>query len=91
MEPIIVILTDVKSPYGFYTKFTIKGTGELIAEVDRRDGKYVLFGGPKNRFSEILRRSSKQSAIQLAKDYIRGFIPDAIFKMNVMTERIRFV
>ena len=87
MEKIRIIMTEVKSPYGKYTKFTIKGDGKIIAEVDRRDGKYVIFSAVAN---EIGSRTNKDSAIKFAQDYILGFIPNAEFKWNVITERIKY-
>lgn len=81
-----IIMTEVKdSLYGNYTKFTVKGDGKIIAEVDRKEGKYVVFGNNQ----QIGVRSGKWSAIKFAQDYILGFIPDAEFKWNVMTEKIK--
>lgn len=83
----IVIMTEVKdSLYGRYVKFTIKGNRKVIAEVDRRDGKYYIFGG----CHELATRTNKDSAIKYAQGYITGFIPDAKFKWNVMSERIKY-
>ena len=85
---ITIIMTEVKdSLYGKYVKFTIKGDRKVLAEVDRRDGKYAIFGG----YHEPATRSSKGSAIKYAQGYIRGFIPDAEFKWNVITEKIKHV
>ena len=87
-----IIMTEVTSPYGKYTKFTKKGCGEILAEVDRatkaRHGYsgYILYGNQ----SEIARHSNKDLVIDMAKGYIRGFIPDAVFKWNVMSERISY-
>ena len=30
------------------------------------------------------------SAIKFAQDYIKGFMPEAVFKWNVMVERIKY-
>lgn len=83
--PTRIIMTEVFSPYGKYVKFTKKGEREIIAEIDRKDGKYVIFGSKQ----QLAARSSKDSAIKYAQDYILGFIPDAEFKWNVMCERIK--
>lgn len=85
-----ILMTNVKSPYGKYVDFKIVPGFERVAEVDRRDGKYVVFGG-KGVFTEVARHSKKDMAIEFAKEYIRGFIPDAVFKWNVMQEKIKFV
>lgn len=82
-----IIMTDVTCPYGKYTKFTERGRDrKILAEVDRRDGRYVVFG---NR-SELGSRTNKDAALRFAKDYIKGFLPDAVFKWNVMSERINY-
>ena len=81
-----IIMTEVFSPNGKYTRFTIKGDRKILAEVDRRDGKYLIFAGVSG---EIGSRTNKDSAIKFAQDHIRGFIPDAEFKWNVVSERIR--
>lgn len=87
----IIIMTEVTSPYGKYTKFTIKGDRKIIAEVDRatkaRHGYsgYILYGNQ----SEIARHSNKNLVIEMAKEYILGFIPEAKFKFNVVSERVR--
>ena len=86
MEKTRIIMTEVTSPYGKYTKFTIKGDRKIIAEVDRRDGKYLIFAGVAG---EIGSRTNKTAALKLAQEHIRGFIPDAEFKFNAMSERVR--
>ena len=82
----IIIMTEVFSPYGKYVKFTKKGEREIIAEINRKEGKYVIFG---NRH-QLATRSGKDSAIKFAQDYIKGFMPEAVFKWNVMVERIKY-
>ena len=84
-----IIMTEVTSPHGRYTKFTVKGTGKFLAEVDRRDGKYIVFAGA-GVFHEVFSHRSKPVAFKYVQDWIRTFIPDAEFKYNVMTERIRY-
>lgn len=82
----IIIMTEVNdSRFGKYIRFNIKGTGKLVAEVDRRDKKYLIFNG----YNQIGTRTQKDAAIKFAQDYVRGFIPDAQFKWNVMTEVIK--
>lgn len=88
METTRIIMTEVISPICKYTKFTVKGSGRLVASVDRRDGKYYIYAG------EVITnlqgtRTSKDSAIRFAQKCVLDFIEDAEFKWNVMTERIR--
>lgn len=85
METIIIMTEVTDSRFGKYVRFNVKGQGKLLAEVDRRDKKYVIFNG----YSEIGTRTQKDAAIKFAQDYIRGFIPDAKFKWSVMSERIK--
>lgn len=83
-----IIMTDVLCRQGKYTKFNIKGNGKMVAAVDRKDGKYIVHVGWPF-LDEIGSRTKKDSALNLAKDGILKFIPDAEFKLNVIQERIR--
>lgn len=83
-----IIMTDVLCRYGKYTKFNIKENGNIVAAVDRKGGKYVVWAGWPF-LDEIGSRTRKDSALNLAKDSILKFIPDAEFKLNVIQERIR--
>lgn len=85
-----VIITECKNPYGKYWEFKDKASGQLLAEVDRKDGKYVVFGG-KGVFTEVACHSKKDMALELAKEHIRIFIGDAVFKWNVMRKIIKYV
>ena len=89
----IIIMTEVVSPYGKYVKFTKKGSLEILAEVDKKrmsefgwDG-YVVYGRTQ---SEIGRRTNKLSAVKVAQDYIKGFMPEAEFKWNVMQYKYKY-
>ena len=81
-------MTDVFGHYGKYTKFSIKENGNVVAAVDRRDGKYVVYAGWPF-LDEIGSRTKKDSAFRLAQDSVLRFIPDAEFKFNVIQERYR--
>ena len=84
-----IIMTEVKSPLGKYTKFTTKYGNRLVASVDRRDGKYYIYAG--QYITELQgTRTSKASAIRFAQECVRSFIEDAEFKMNVVCERISY-
>ena len=82
-----IIMTDVLGRYVKYTKFNIKENGKMVAAVDRKDGKYVVWAGWPF-LNEIGSRTKKDSAFKLAQDSVLRFIPDAEFKLNVIQERI---
>ena len=85
-----IIMTEVKSPNGRYVAFQVKGTGEYIAEVDRRGDKYVVLIASKGVYWELVAEAwQKSRAINLAQQEILKKNPDAEFKWNVMSERIR--
>ncbi len=86
-----IIMTEVTSPYGKYTKFTNKKTGKDIGEVDWSNGRYKIFYNGNGRpLSEIGTKSKKQSAIQYLQDAIKAGIRGEVeFKFNVMSERVR--
>ena len=88
MEATRIIMTDVLCRQGKYTKFTVKESGNLVAVVDRKGGKYVVFAGWPF-FEEVGTRTKKDSAFRLAKESILERIPDAEFKFNAVRERIR--
>ena len=85
-----IIMTEVKSPHGRYVDFMVKGTGEHVAEVDRRNGKYAVFSIRGGIMDWVAEEWQKSRAINRAQKEILGFIPNAEFKWNVMTKRIRF-
>jgi hypothetical protein len=88
METTRIILTDVLCRQGKRTKFTLKESGKMVAVVNRKEGKYVVFAGWPF-FEEVGTRTSKDSALRLAKESVLKFIPDAEFKLSVVQERIR--
>ena len=92
MESTIIIMTEVRSPLGKYTKFEIKRTGRLIGSVDytwiNGAKKYVVYTG-YSYLSFNGTRTRKDTAIKLAQDNILSFIEDAEFKWNVLTETIK--
>lgn len=90
MEPTMIIMTEVKCPSGKYVRFASKSSGNTVATVDRIEGKYTVFTyNEYGHFSERGSRSSKQSAIKLAKEWVSRLIEDAEFKWNVITEVIK--
>ena len=88
-----IIITECYSPYGKYWIFRNKENGQKVAEIDKKkasdfgwDG-YVIYGGP-GWFTEIGRRSNKNSAFEFAKEHVRNlYLGDVEFKWNVMSYR----
>lgn len=90
MEKTRIIMTEVKCPSGKYVRFASKSSGNTVATVDRIEGKYTVFTyNEYGHFSERGSRSSKQSAIKLAQEWVSRLIEDAEFKWNVVAERYR--
>lgn len=90
MEKTRIIMTEVKSPNGRYVAFQVKDTGEYVAEVDRRGDKYVVLIASEGVFWDLVAEAwQKSRAINLAQQEILKRIPNAEFKWNVMSERIR--
>ena len=83
-----VIMTNCSSPYcKSYVMFEIKGKGKLVGEVDRRDGKYVIY----YNLREIGSRSNKDSAIKVLQDAIKAGITGPVaFKWNVMQYNYKY-
>ena len=88
-----VIMTNYQSPYGKYILFEIKGSKKHIGEVDRKDGKYVIFyDGNAKILRQIGTRSSKDSEIKVLQDAIRAGIQGPVeFKWNVMQYKYKYV
>jgi len=82
----IIIMTEVVTPAGRYTKFNVKDGGKLVATVDRVDGRYVIFAWNMHLFQEVATRIRKPSAIKVAQDCVRNVIPDAKFRHNIVRE-----
>lgn len=90
-----IIITECIGPYGKYWIFRNKENGQKVAEVDKKrksdfgwDG-YVIYGGA-GWFTEIGRRSGKQSAMEFAKERVRElYLADVEFKLNPVCHRIR--
>lgn len=81
-----IIMTEVKSSSGRCVAFQVKGTGEYIAEVDRRGDKYVVLIATEGVFWDLVSEAwQKSRAINLAQKEILKTIPDAEFKWNPMT------
>ena len=84
-----VVLTDVLHRDGKYTRFTVKDSGKSIAYVRRnRDGKYEVWAGWPF-LDEIGSRTRKDAAINLAKESVLNLYPNAEFKLNAVSERVR--
>lgn len=92
-----IIITECIGPYGKYWIFRNKENGQKVAEVDKKrksdfgwDG-YVIYGWA-GWFTEIGRRSGKQSAMEFAKERVRElYLADVEFKLNPVCHRIRMV
>lgn len=83
-------MTEVKSPNGRYVAFRNKETGRDIAEVDRRGDKYVVLVASEGVFWDLVAEAwQKSRAINLAQQEILKKVPDAEFKWNVVSERVR--
>lgn len=72
-----------------YVSFCVKGTGRQVGEVDRRDGKYIIFyDGNARSLRNIGTRTNKCSAIKVLQEAIRAGSPVPVeFKRNVMSVR----
>lgn len=88
MKPIRIIMTECKSSSGgHYVEFKEKDTGLRVGEVDRVEGKYVIFFGIPYLMEEIGRRTKKDSAIKFLQENIRAkFTAPVEFKWNVMRQ-----
>lgn len=86
-------MTECVSIFGLhYVTFKEKRTGVSVGEVDRVEGKYVIFSGPSCWLSEIGSRTKKDAAIKFLQEEIRKGYPEGVeFKWNVMRERYRMV
>lgn len=75
MEAITIIMTNCISWSGIhYITFEEKGTGIMVGEIDREDGKYRIFGPRAGRLHIIGSRTSKDSAIKmLQRDIQSGY------------------
>lgn len=90
-----IVITECMSPWGKYWTFKVKGTGQKLAEVDKKrkenfgyDG-YVVYSGEWP--SEVARHSKKDVAMEFAKECVRQIVKsDVEFKWNVMTEKIHY-
>ena len=75
---------------GRYVEFKEKYGGRRVGEVDRVDGKYVIFFGTSGYFHEIGTRTKKASAIKYLQDALRPTYPGGVeFKWNVISVRER--
>jgi len=88
--PKVVILTEVKCSDGSrHTRFTVKDDNKPVAYVRRNgEGKYEVWAGWPF-LDEIGSRTKKDAAIELAKKSVLKMCPNAEFKLNVITERVR--
>lgn len=86
-----IIMTECVSMFGSrYVTFKEKGTGVSVGEVDRVEGKYVIFSGPYGWLAEIGTRTKKAAAINLLQEELKRAYPEGVeFKWNVMREIYR--
>lgn len=79
-------MTEVKSPYGKYTAFNVKHTGQLIGEVDRKGRYYVVFCNGHN----VGQRSNKDAAIAHAQKCITEVLPNPVeFKWSIINYKVK--
>jgi hypothetical protein len=88
-----IIITECKNPYGKYWLFREKKSGQILAEIDKKNereygpGKlyfvYTLRGG---FLYETARRSNKDLAFKFVKRHILLQIRDVEFKWDLMCE-----
>ncbi len=88
--PKTIIITDVAFRDGRkHARFSVKDDGKSIAYVKRnRDGKYEVWAGWPF-LDEIGSRARKDAAIDLAKKSVLNIYPNAEFKLNAVSERVR--
>lgn len=88
-----VIISECHNWHGDkYIEFAEKGTGRLVAEVDRVNKKSHGFDGYRIFADGIYRdrRSKKDSAVKLAMTLVRAIFTEPVeFKLNVVTYRQR--
>lgn len=85
-----IIMTECTAWFGGrYVSFRVKETGEFVAEVDRRNNKYVAFSVRGGLMDIIGDAWQKSAAINMAQKDILQLYPDAEFKWNVVAERHR--
>lgn len=91
-----VIITEGMSPWGKYWTFKVKGTGQKLAEIDKKrksssgyDG-YIVYSVEWP--SEVKRTKNKESAMEFARQCVREIVGCEVeFKWNVMCQKVRFV
>ena len=89
----IVIMTNCSSPYcKSFIMFETKGGSKQIGEIDRRDGKYVIyFDADAKSLRMIGSRSNKDSAIKVLQDAIKAGIQGPVaFKWNLMQYKYKY-
>ena len=95
----IIIVTEIKNPYGKYWEFRDKQSGQLLAEVDKKKEKdfgpgplYFVYTPRGGFLYESARHSKKDVAIEFAKQAIReqfaGF--NLVFKWNPMVRKYKW-
>jgi len=88
----IIVITETLSPYGKFWAFRVQGEQKIIVEVDRAydERKYSYYKVYlMSRSPEYMTRSHRKYAFELAKRMVKEEYPDAVFKMNVVTEHIK--
>ena len=91
-----IVITECQSPWGKYWKFKVKGTGQKLAEVDKKrksdfgwDG-YVTYAGEWP--SEVARHTRKATAMEYAKNVCREIVKgECRFQWNAVCEHWRWV
>jgi hypothetical protein len=82
-----IIMTEEKCRNGKFWTFTIKESGDIIAEIDRYEKGYRIFSGGGGAWYQSLvgTRTKKNAAFEFAKKVVRESIFGGIeFKLNAV-------
>ena len=82
-----IIITEEKCRFGKFWTFTIKESGEMVAEIDRYENGYRVFSGGGGVWYQTLigTRTKKNAAFELAKKVVLESISGGIeFKLNIV-------
>lgn len=87
-----IVITETLDPRGKYWAFRVQGNREIVARVDR---SYDTRGYSyykvylMSKASDMQTRGQRKYAFELAKRMVKEEYPDAVFKMNAVTEHVK--